>query len=110
MFHLLKFIYHSRQLVIILLICLLSSMTCSGADPTKEDMLRVKETYLLFRFQQTFSEQLIQKSDAQLMQLSCAENYVNCDKTLELLKANEPDFYAKYLQIIQKETEHAKEN
>lgn len=81
---------------IISMICFFLFITCGAADPTIEDMKRVRKNYLDLRFQKPFNSTLAEMNDEKLMKLSCAQNHVNCDLVMELLKKNDPEFYKKY--------------
>ncbi len=64
-----------------------------AAKPHQEDLERVKKTFLALRFNAQFSEELRGKSDLELFRLSCRENNVRFEETLELLQREEPEFY-----------------
>ena len=100
----------SRSIVLVGLIVL--SVSCGGAEPTPDDLARVKKTYLTLRFQQSLNARLQAMDEEALMQLSCRENYVNCTRVLEMLKEEDPRFYARYQTAIGKDPrkkENAKE-
>ncbi len=67
---------------------------CSGS-PRAEDVERVKQDFLTLRFHSEFSPELKGKSDLEIFELSCTQNRVRCSTALEMLKASDPDFYAK---------------
>lgn len=67
---------------------------CSGS-PRPEDVERVKQDFLTLRFHSEFSPELKGKSDLEIFELSCTQNRVRCSTALEMLKASDPEFYAK---------------
>lgn len=63
------------------------------ARPEEADLARVKEHFLAARFQSLFVKDLQGKSDLEIFQFSCAQNRVQCDQVLDLLKEKDPTFY-----------------
>lgn len=74
------------------LLCLAMLVGCQ-AEPEQSDVTRVKEYFLQLRFQSAFQPALQSKSDQELFQLSCKANRVDCDRLLQMLKEQDPDFY-----------------
>jgi hypothetical protein len=85
-----------RRIYIFMLIALLAAFVggCSGS-PRPEDVERVKQDFLTLRFHSEFSPELKGKSDREIFELSCTQNRVRCSTALEMLKASDPEFYAK---------------
>lgn len=68
-------------------------LTFCGADPTAEDIVRVKEQFLVLRFRAPLVAELRHKSDLELFQRSCKNHRVRCETVLERVKQDDPDFY-----------------
>jgi hypothetical protein len=85
-----------RQVSILALIAMIAAFAggCSGS-PRAEDVERVKQDFLTLRFHSEFSPELKGKSDLEIFELSCTQNRVRCSTALEMLKASDPEFYAK---------------
>lgn len=67
---------------------------CS-ADPTENDVVRVKQQFLILRFRSGLDPKMQGKSDMELFQQSCINNRVNCDRVVEMLKQSDPEFHSK---------------
>ena len=85
----------SLWIVCILLACFLI-LTC-GEDPPpdKEDLQRVKNSFLRYRFHSVLIPALQGKTDMQLFQIGCLTNDVECSLILDMLKKEDPSFYKK---------------
>ncbi|MCS7205007.1 MAG: hypothetical protein NZ853_04870 [Leptospiraceae bacterium] len=64
--------------------------SCS-AEPTKVDVERVIKHFIQLRIQNEITGS--KQSDMELFYISCRNNRVNCDKVLEILKKENPEFY-----------------
>lgn len=69
-----------------------------GAEPRPDDVERIKQEFLTFRFRAPLDDRFAGKSDLELFQLICAENRVRCGPVLEMLKESDPAFYEKLHQ------------
>lgn len=67
--------------------------TGCGAEPTPEDVTRVKEQFLILRFRAPLVAEIRNHTDKQLFERSCKNNRVRCGRVLELIKAEDPAFY-----------------
>jgi len=68
------------------------------AEPTDNDLERVKQQFLVMRFHAPFNEEWNALSDKELYELSCKNNRVQCDLALDTLKKKDTDFYAKLMK------------
>ncbi len=71
----------------------LSLTSCRLADPTPDDLERVKEEFLILRFHAPFSRELNQLNDEELFEKSCVSKRVRCERVKEMLKEKDPSFY-----------------
>ena len=82
-----------------LLYILVGSLALSCyAEPTQEDLERVKRRFLLLRFEAPLSAEYRGKSDAELFQVSCRQNRVRCDDVLELLREHDRKFHDRLME------------
>ncbi len=65
---------------------------CS-AEPNKIDIDRVVKHFLELRFQSRIDSNLKKYSDYELFQLSCTNMRVKCNKVLNILEKEKPEFY-----------------
>ena len=68
------------------------------AEPTDNDLERVKQQFLVMRFHAPFNEEWSGLSDKELFELSCKNNRVKCDLALDTLKNKDTDFYTKLMK------------
>ncbi len=98
----------SRPVTRILLVWALATAillaNCQGADPRPSDVERVKQHFLMLRFNAALSHELRNQSDRELLELSCRAKRVNCRKLLELAAKKDPNFHAKIIQNENKGT------
>jgi hypothetical protein len=79
------------------IILLLFTILCS-AEPTKVDLDRSIKYFLQLRFQSELDMNLKQYSDYELFQISCKNLRLKCDKVLQLLQKENPEFYHKLME------------
>ena len=72
---------------------LLFLLVACYADPTDNDIERVKQQFLIMRFHATFTDEWSSLNDKELFEISCKNNRVKCDLALELLKKQDVNFY-----------------
>lgn len=75
-------------------IALLFFASCS-ARPGTEDVKRVREQFLQLRFQAGLSAEYRGKTDRELFEMACKNARVQCPQVLEMLRSQDPEFYAK---------------
>lgn len=83
--------------ITILAVIVFTGIGCQFANPTMEDVDRVKKQFLVIRFNSTFDPELKNLNDRQLFELSCQYNRVRCDRVLNLLKKNDTEFYSRLI-------------
>ncbi len=88
-----RFLEIVRLPLILAIVCAGCLLTACAAEPTAEDVTRVKEQFLVLRFQAPLVAELRHLSDRDLFERSCKNHRVRCDAVLEMLKKDEPDFY-----------------
>ena len=64
------------------------------ADPATLDVAAVKRDFMALRMRAPFNANLQGLNDRQLFEFSCTNQRVKCDAVLELLKKEDPSFYA----------------
>jgi len=82
-----------RRILGLLAVSLLFFGAC-GADPTPEDVTRIKEQFLVLRFRAPLVAELRHLSDRELFQRSCKNHRVRCEFVLEMIQKDDPEFYS----------------
>lgn len=77
----------------LVLLSAFAASSCRLADPTPDDLDRVKEEFLILRFHAPFSREYSQMKDLELFEKSCVSKRVRCERVLEMLKEKDPSFY-----------------
>ena len=70
-------------------------LSCFVRNPNQEDLKRVKDTFLQFRFNSFFAQKIEGKTDLELFYLSCHSQRVSCKSILQDLEKEDPIFYKK---------------
>lgn len=64
------------------------------ADPSESDVEGVIRDFLVLRFRAPLNEKYRNMTDRDLLELSCRENRVKCDRIMRLIEKKDPRFYA----------------
>lgn len=63
------------------------------AEPTADDLERVRRQFLVLRFHAPFDPALRGFDDKRLFEMSCQNHRVRCDRVLGMLKIKDMKFY-----------------
>lgn len=85
---------HGLPFLLIPLLAFVVLASCS-ARPGTEDLKRVREQFLKLRFEASLSSAFKGKSDRELFEMACKNAQVQCPLVLDMLKSQDPAFYAK---------------
>ncbi|MCB1175339.1 MAG: hypothetical protein KDK39_17325 [Leptospiraceae bacterium] len=88
-----------RRAALFLLILFIQA--CGGATPHNDDLRRVKADYLDMRSRAPFHKMLQSKTDAEIMQMACLKNKVNCQEVLKLFETEDKVFYEAYQKLTE---------